>query len=129
LHEYARRKSIEVANNPTDFILPWVDCAQCKQRYRHQLAIDLLDECHCFVQGQFPGSAMLASIFTGAQKSKKKQAEIVETSLSLINQLSITLDRSIHPMYVRAIEAEALDMIGQYKLLHGDLTEVEAINV
>lgn len=72
---------------------------------------------------------MLASIFTGAQKSKKKQAEIVETSLSLINQLSITLDRSIHPMYVRAIEAEALDMIGQYKLLHGDLTEVEAINV
>jgi hypothetical protein len=72
-------------------------------------------------------SAMLASIFTGAQKSKKEQAEIVETSLSLINQLSMALDRSIHPMYVRAIEAEALDMIGQYELLHGDLTEVEAI--
>jgi hypothetical protein len=35
LVEYARRKSMEVDDDPMDFIVPWTNCPNCKQGYQH----------------------------------------------------------------------------------------------
>jgi hypothetical protein len=112
---YAQRKSIEADDD--DFIAPWAYCPTCKKGYRHQLQIDLSDELKLFVDEQYPECGwrhldvqiiMLGTLTPGAQKSKERHNEIIETSVSVIDQLSMQPDLTIHPnsmKYKKAILA------------------------
>jgi hypothetical protein len=98
--EYARRKSIEGAG-PSDFINLWGKCEHCKQRHENQLRIDLLNESKRFVDEQYPRynwrhlvvqNQLLMAVRDGVEKSTEKREEIVATTLSIIDHLSIHTD-------------------------------------
>jgi hypothetical protein len=136
--DYARRKSIEVDDrsqtHPNDFILSWSICEHCKQLYEKQLRVDLLYECKQFVDEQYPEcgwrhlavqNVMLFAVLIGAQQSKEKREGIIETTLSMIDQLSMQSDSRIHPLLIMDLKAESFNAIGQIRLDLEDFTEVE----
>jgi hypothetical protein len=135
LVEYARRKSSE-AVRPDGFISPWMNCPSCKKSYQNQLLIDLSDEFKRFIDEKYPEfdwrhlalqRVMLATqaLASSAQRSKERLDEIIETSLSVINQLPMPLDLTIHHS-VEALKAAALELMGILTLREEDLTEDEA---
>jgi hypothetical protein len=69
---------------------------------------------------------MLATLVYGAQKSKERRDEIIETSLSVIHQLSIQPDSTIHSHDIEFRKTAALTLIGQAMLGGDDLTEDKA---
>jgi hypothetical protein len=69
---------------------------------------------------------MLGTLTTGAQKSKERQDEIIESSLSIIHQLSMQHDPSVHENDIELLQAASFDLIGQIILGGEDLTEEEA---
>jgi hypothetical protein len=69
---------------------------------------------------------MLGTITIGAQKSKERHDEIIETSLSVIHQLSMKPDLSIHPISIEYKKASALQLIGHAILDVEYLTEDKA---
>jgi hypothetical protein len=54
---------------------------------------------------------MLMTLTTGAQKSKERKDEIIETSLSVIHQLSVQPDPTIHPDSIDLLKAGALKLM------------------
>ena len=87
--------------------------------------MDLLDECKQFVDEQYPEcgwrhlavqNAMLLTVLIGAQQAKEKQEGIIETTLSIIDQLSMQSDSRIHPVLIMDLKAESFNAIGQIRL-------------
>jgi hypothetical protein len=138
--DYARRKSSKASNqddfDPDDFIVPWNACENCKKSYQNQLSIDLLDECKQFTDEQYPECSwrhlavqfgMIRTVVSGAQKSRKRQEEIIETSLSMIDHLSMQSDRTTHEgCMILDLGSGILGMIGQFRLYQENITEDEA---
>jgi hypothetical protein len=127
---------VKSPNTPDDFIGPWVKCPTCTTGYQHQLRNDLSDEFKLFVDEQYPEcgwrhlvvqTVMLGTVVNGALKSKKERHnEIIETSLSVIDQLSMQhVDPTIHRS-IELLKACALKAIAQIILNGEDLTEDEA---
>jgi hypothetical protein len=132
--EYARRKSIE-EKEIIKFVAPWTSCENCKQNHLNQLGISLLVELERFVEEQYPGCnwrrlavqrLLLAEIHTGAEISKEKRDEIIDTTVSIVDHLSICPDLSIEQYQLQNLMSGALNMIGKIRLSQEDLTEDEA---
>jgi hypothetical protein len=132
--EYARRKSSE-ADYPADFIDPWNRCEHCKHDYQNELRIDLLDEFKRFVDEQYPcynwrhlavQNQLVGEVVTRDVTSPEKQEEIIDTTLSIIDHLSMHPDPTIDPRSFDYLKAGPLNMIGQIRLDQEDLTEDEA---
>jgi hypothetical protein len=132
--DYARRKSREAAD-PVEFVVPWARCENCKQRHENQLRIDLLDEFKRFVDEQYPGSnwrhlavqnQFLGAVLSGAEISREKQEEIIDTTLSVIDQLSIDPDPSSSSK-IELLKATTLGSISDIRMRQEDLTEDEAM--
>jgi hypothetical protein len=71
---------------------------------------------------------MLESVINGGQISKERQEEIIETSLSLLNQLKLSMQsgQRNYPYNIQELISSMLCAIGQYRLNREDLTEAEA---
>ena len=69
---------------------------------------------------------MLGTLTSGAQVSKKRKDEIIETSLSVIHQLSMRDDPTTHPDSIELFKSTTLELIGQAMLRGEDITEDEA---
>jgi hypothetical protein len=132
--DYARRKSSE-AENPDDFIAPWMVCENCTQGHQNQLSVDLVDECKQFTDEQYPECSwrhlavqfgMTRTVVSRAQKSRERQEEIIETSLSMIDHLSMQSDRKTQEGMIADICSLTLGMIGRFRLDQLNLTEDEA---
>mmetsp|Transcript_5527 Transcript_5527/g.9901 ORF Transcript_5527/g.9901 Transcript_5527/m.9901 type:complete len:215 (-) Transcript_5527:861-1505(-) len=53
--EYAKSKSKEAGEYDVhEFVDPWRICPNCKQRYQHELAIDLVNSCLSFIDETHP---------------------------------------------------------------------------
>jgi hypothetical protein len=115
LVDYARRKTREFDDASVDFVAPWMNCPNCKQRYQQQLQIDLSDEFKQSVEEQYPEcgwrllmaqNTMLGTVTAGAQKSKERKDE---TSISVLDQLSM---QSPDPA-IELLKARTFGLIGQ----------------
>jgi hypothetical protein len=133
--DYARRKSIE-ADDWLEFGKPWIVCEHCKQKHENQLRIDLLDEFKRFVDERSPGcnwrhlavqNQWLMAVLARVELVKEKRAEIIDTTLSIIDQLSINPEASMHPHTFAHLKAAALNTICQIRLTQACLTEDEAM--
>ncbi|KAL3788436.1 hypothetical protein ACHAWO_007391, partial [Cyclotella atomus] len=110
LVEYARRKSSEV-DSPLDFINP-------RRKYEKYPGCNWR---HLIVQTNF-----LSAVLAEVEISKGKTEEIIETSLSIIEHLSMHPDSSICSSKFEALKTDILSLIGEIRLKQDDRTEDEA---
>jgi hypothetical protein len=76
---------------------------------------------HLIVQRNF-----LLAVLAEVEISKEKTEEIIETSLSIIEHLSMHPDSSIRSSKFEALKIDILSLIGEIRLKQDDLTEDEA---
>ena len=76
---------------------------------------------HLIVQRNF-----LLAVLAEVEISKEKTEEIIETSLSIIEHLSMHPDSSIRSSKFEALKTDIFSLIGEIRLKQDDLTEDEA---
>jgi hypothetical protein len=95
-----------------------------------------LDEFKRFVDEKYPGcnwrhlavqNQLVAAVgFAGVEISTEKREEIIDTTLSIIDYLSMHPDPTINQYNIERMKANNLNVIGDIRLRKEDLTEDEA---
>ena len=103
--------------------------------HQNQQQTDLSDEFKLFIDEKYPGcnwrhlivqTNFLSAVLAEVEISKEKTEEIIETSLSIIEHLSMHPDSSICSSKFEALKTDILSLIGEIRLKQDNRTEDEA---
>jgi hypothetical protein len=113
-----------------EFVIPWLNCPSCHQKYQNELAIDIANKFVSFVQRQYPDDTQmqvealdvklraLMGMLGRLQPRQKREAGVTaDVLLSMIDRMKG--DVSPLPMRYSQIEAHAYNTLGRIALKEG----------